>query len=156
MLDTTELLGQIVRLCAEQKTGTLFLTTRENKACHIVFEEGRIVAMAYGTVRGADVADILPRLVIQASQFNSAITMPLSSRAKLEDDSNIFDKLGLRRSSKQPEIVHHQHSQRVYRGHVIQDEDAPVAAPEPVKEAEPEPEKPRKSKRIYRGQVIED
>ncbi len=37
MLDTTELLGQIVRLCAEQKSGTLFLTTPNNKACHIIF-----------------------------------------------------------------------------------------------------------------------
>lgn len=46
MLETTELLGQIGRLCAEQKSGTLFLTTNNNKACHIVFEEGRTTAMA--------------------------------------------------------------------------------------------------------------
>lgn len=151
MLETTELLGQIVRLCAEQKTGTLFLTTRENKACHIVFDSGRIVAMAYGTTRGAAVADILPRLLIQASQFNSAVTMPLSSRATLDDHSNVFDKLGLRRSGRVAET--HSHSTRMYRGHAL-----PDTTPPPVTAANPETpaDKPRKSKRIYRGQVIED
>jgi hypothetical protein len=154
MLETTELLGQIVRLCAEQKTGTLFLTTTENKACHIVFDQGRMVAMAYGSIRGVAVADILPRLPIQASQFNSALTMPLSTRAVLEDDSTVFDKLGLRRTESQPVMTH---SQRMYRGHAVTDnatmsESKPAPAPVPDSTAET----PRKSKRIYRGQVIED
>lgn len=150
MLETTELLGQIVRLCAEQKSGTLFLTTTENKACHIVFDEGRIIAMAYGSTRGAAVADLLPRLPIQASQFNSALRMPLSSKAMLNDDSSVFDKLGLRRNAMQ--ATEQTSSQRMYRGH-------PVAAPSsgPVPSIDkPVTEKPAKAKRIYRGQVIED
>lgn len=150
MLETTELLGQIVRLCAEQKSGTLFLTTTKNKACHIVFEQGQIIAMAYGTIRGVAVADILPRLPIQASQFNSALRMPLSSKAMLKDDNSVFDKLGLRRNAMQAN--EQTSSQRMYRGH-------PVAAPSPG----PVPtvdksvtKKPGKAKRIYRGQVVED
>ncbi len=150
MLETTELLGQIVRLCAEQKSGTLFLTTTENKACHIVFDNGRIIAMAYGTIRGVAVADILPRLPVQASQFNSALRMPLSSKALLNDDSNVFDKLGLRRNAIQ--AIEHTSSMRMYRGH-------PLAAPSHGSVSsinESVTEKPRKAKRIYRGQVIED
>lgn len=150
MLEITALLGQIVRLCAEQKSGTLFLTTTDNKACQIVFEQGRIIAMAYGTIRGAAVADILPRLVVQASQFNSTLTMPLSSKAKLDDDNSVFVKLGLRRSTVQQ--IAPTHSQRMYRGHAV------VSATESLLTAKSDvkPAKPRKARRIYRGQVLED
>lgn len=151
MLETTELLGQIVRLCAEQKSGTLFLTTTENKACHIVFENGRIIAMAYGTVRGVAVADILPRLPVQASQFNSALRMPLSSKALLNDDSSVFDKLGVRRGDMQP--VAPTSSQRMYRGHPVS---VTTKTPVTADSNEPKADTPRKAKRIYRGQVIED
>lgn len=151
MLETTELLGQIVRLCAEQKSGTLFLTTNNNKACHIVFDEGRITAMAYGSVRGVAVADLLPRLTVQASQFNSALRMPLSSTAMLDDDSSVFDKLGLRRGAMQQLVP--TSSQRMYRGHPVSvDAKAPITADN----NESKTDKPRKAKRIYRGQVIED
>ena len=150
MLETTELLGQIVRLCAEQKSGTLFLTTTENKACHIVFDEGRIIAMAYGTIRGVAVAEILPRLPIQASQFNSALRMPLSSKAMLNDDSSVFDKLGLRRNAMQ--ASDQTSSQRMYRGHPVS---VPSSGPVPSID-KLVTEKPGKAKRIYRGQVIED
>ncbi|MDX1572712.1 MAG: hypothetical protein R3341_01710 [Methylophaga sp.] len=145
MLETTELFGQIVRLCAEQKSGTLFLTTKENKACHIVFENGRIIAMAYGTVRGVAVADILPRLSLQASQFNSALRMPLSSKSLLNDDSSVFDKLGLRRNAMQANGQ--TNSIRMYRGHPL---------PAPSHDYDSVTDKPRKAKRIYRGQVIKD
>lgn len=151
MLETTELLGQIVRLCAEQKTGTLFLTTTENKACHIVFDNGRIVAMAYGNIRGVAVADILPRMPIQASQFNSALTMPLSSKAALDNDHTVFDKLGLRRTASV--AMPSSSSQRMYRGHAVS-ENTSMQAEKPKQAATLD--KPRKSKRIYRGQVIED
>lgn len=151
MQETTQLLGQIVRLCAEQKTGTLFLTTTENKACHIVFDNGRIVAMAYGSIRGVAVADLLPRMQIQASQFNSALTMPLSSKAALENDHSVFDKLGLRRAAAVEMTT--SSSQRMYRGHAVTEITA-LPAEKPQQTATPD--KPLKSKRIYRGQVIED
>ncbi len=151
MLETTELLGKIVRLCAEQKSGTLFLTTTNNKVCHIVFDEGRITAMAYGSVRGAAVADLLPRLPVQSCQFNSALRMPLSSRALLDDDGSVFHKLGLRRGAMQPVVS--SSSQRMYRGHPVSVTDkAQIIADNNESKAV----KPRKAKRIYRGQVIED
>ncbi|MEX1199655.1 MAG: hypothetical protein WEB02_02590 [Methylophaga sp.] len=151
MLETTELLGQIVRLCAEQKSGTLFLTTNINKACHIVFDEGQITAMAYGSVRGVAVTDLLLRLPVVACQFNSALRMPLSSRAMLANDNIVFDKLGLRRGAMQP--VAATSSQRMYRGHPVSvTATAEVTADNNAFKAN----KSSKAKRIYRGQVIED
>ena len=51
MLETTEILKLLLTLCNEQKSGTLFLTTADNKACHIIFEQGQIEAMAFGSVK---------------------------------------------------------------------------------------------------------
>ncbi|MEX0614608.1 MAG: hypothetical protein WD177_01760, partial [Methylophaga sp.] len=81
----------------------------------------------------------------------SALRMPLSSRAMLDDDSSVFDKLGLRRGAMQP--VASTSSQRMYRGHPVSvTAKAPATAVNNASKAD----KPRKTKRIYRGQVIED
>lgn len=70
MLETTKLLGQNIRSCAEQKSGTLFLITNNNNDCHILLDKGRTTAMAFGFVRGVAVVDILPRLSVKTSQSN--------------------------------------------------------------------------------------
>ncbi|AFJ01207.1 hypothetical protein Q7C_22 [Methylophaga frappieri] len=148
MLETTELFCIILRHCAEGDSGTLFLTTTDNKACHVVFDKGRIVAMSCGTTRGADVADMLPKLTIQACQFNSALQMPLSSRANIAAEQDIFSRLGIRRQpidAPQPEM-----QQRVYRGQKFAV--AIDTKPQPDSSLKPA----TKSKRIYRGQVIQD
>lgn len=163
MLENTELLGQILDVCHQKKSGTLFLTSSENKICHIVFEEGRIVAMDYGQLRGEAVAERLVKLKILRQDFNSAMTAPLSSRARIDPAVDVFAKLGFRRigeAIETPAVT--PATQRMYRGHAIA-----VAEPEkpsrsvpvnkPIEPAQPAMgKKPKKSKRIYRGQVIED
>lgn len=162
MLETTEILKLLLTLCNEQKSGTLFLTTNDNKACHIIFEQGRIEAMAFGSVKGLAVANLLPRLLIERTSFNSTLRMPLSERASIEDQADIFAALGLRRQ----QVAETQKSDtatktpRMYRGHLIVDQDpikSTVKQFKPVVEssADAAPKK-SKSKRIYRGQVIED
>lgn len=162
MLETTEILNRLLTLCNEQKSGTLFLTTADNKACHIIFENGRIEAMAFGSVKGIAVANLLPRLLIERTSFNSTLRMPLSERANIEDQANIFAALGLRRQqiaeTEVPDTV--TKTPRMYRGHLIVDQNPLEIRPKPVKpavesSAETAPKK-SKSKRIYRGQVIED
>jgi len=163
MLENTELLGQILDVCHQKKSGTLFLTSTENKVCHIVFEEGRIVAMDYGQLRGEAVAEQLVKLKILRQDFNSAMTAPLTSRARIDPSVDVFAKLGFRRIGEAVETPTATAStQRMYRGHAISvaepalpSRTAPVN--KPIVEAEPViEEKRKKSKRIYRGQVIED
>jgi len=162
MLETTEILNRLLTLCNEQKSGTLFLTTADNKACHIIFENGRIEAMAFGSVKGIAVANLLPRLLIERTNFNSTLRMPLSERANIEDQADIFAALGLRRQQvAEPELTQTAvKPQRMYRGHLIVEEERAINTPKsakPVVESSPEvPPKKSKSKRIYRGQVIED
>lgn len=162
MLETTEILNRLLTLCNEQKSGTLFLTTADNKACHIIFENGRIEAMAFGSVKGIAVANLLPRLLIERTSFNSTLRMPLSERANIEDQADIFAALGLRRQQVTETEVNQTpiKPQRMYRGHLIVEEARAINTPKsakPVVESSTDtPPKKSKSKRIYRGQVIED
>lgn len=160
MLENTELLGHILDVCHQKKTGTLFLTSSENKVCHVVFEEGRIIAMDYGQLRGEEVADQLVKLKILRHDFNSAMTAPLTSRARINTSVDVFARLGFRRIGNAIDTPDPSTAsvQRMYRGHaisaaepIISSRTAPVIKEEPVPE-----EKPKKSKRTYRGQVIED
>lgn len=161
MLETTEILKLLLTLCNGQKSGTLFLTTKDNKACHIIFEQGQIAAMAFGSVKGIAVAEILPRLLIERTSFNSTLRMPLSGRAKIEDQADIFAALGLRRQLGHETAAPTESSktQRMYRGHVIMDEKVFSSMNPSKKTVEPTDKPPvskPKSKRIYRGQIIED
>ena len=161
MLETTEILKLLLTLCNEQKSGTFFLTTADNKACHIIFEQGQIEAMAFGSVKGIAVARLLPRLIIERTSFNSTLKMPLSGRASIEDQADIFAALGLRRQARSENVVSASHkTPRMYRGHlVVEKEQADTtqsrlkSLSEPV---EKQPSAKPKSKRIYRGQIIED
>jgi hypothetical protein len=88
--------------------------------------------------------------------------MPLSERANIEDQSDIFAALGLRRQqAAETEVTNiAAKTPRMYRGHLIVDQDPMETRPKPVKpveesSADTAPKK-SKSKRIYRGQVIED
>ncbi len=162
MLETTEILNRLLTLCNEQKSGTLFLTTADNKACHIIFENGRIEAMAFGSVKGLAVANLLPRLLIERTSFNSTLRMPLSERANIEDQADIFAALGLRRQAPTETKLSQTVAKptRMYRGHLIVEQEPKDLSPKPAKSVvEPSqkiPSKKSKKKRIYRGQVIED
>ena len=161
MLETTEILKLLLTLCNEQKSGTFFLTTADNKACHIIFEQGQIEAMAFGSVKGIAVARLLPRLIIERTSFNSTLKMPLSGRASIEDQADIFAALGLRRQARSENVVSASHkTPRMYRGHlVVEKEQADTRQnrlKSPSELVEKQPSAKPKSKRIYRGQIIED
>ena len=162
MLETTEILKLLLTLCNEQKSGTFFLTTADNKACHIIFEQGQIEAMAFGSVKGIAVAKLLPRLIIERTSFNSTLKMPLSGRASIEDQADIFAALGLRRQARSENVVSASHSKtpRMYRGHLVVEKEQPDTTQNRLKSpSEPVDKQPSakpKSKRIYRGQILED
>ncbi|EMR12335.1 hypothetical protein MPL1_10903 [Methylophaga lonarensis MPL] len=156
MIDNTEILRQILTLCSEQQSGTLFLVTRDNKACHIVFDQGRITGMSFGAVKGAAVAELLGRLVIERCVFNSGTQLPLTQRALVEPETDIFSSFGLRRRPGQH--VPEKQTERIYRGHkVTQEHSGPVSPGAETAQPPAENIKPKtRAKRIYRGHVIED
>jgi hypothetical protein len=148
MLGNTEVLKQLANLCHATETGTFFITTTENKACHIIIDKGRITALSYGRDRGEKVVSALPFMKIERFSFKQQVKMPLSSRAFVEESQNILQQLGLHLSQLESASTS---KKRVYRGVEIEEE---IKVPTLQKNnAEPAKKKPS---RMYRGQVLDD
>lgn len=148
MIGNTEVLKNLANLCHASETGTFFITTTDNKACHILLDNGRITALSYGRERGENVASELPFMKFERFSFKSQVIMPLSSRAFIDDSNNILELLGLHLN--QSDAVS-ESRKRVYRGVEIEDEKTIPKLKKP--NAEPKKKKPQ---RMYRGRLLED
>lgn len=147
MIANTEVLKHLARHCDQAETGTFFITTIDNKACHIVIEQGRIIALSYQRLRGEKVAAELPFIQVEGFSFKPGVAMPLSSRAYLSDELNILEALGLHHGDD----VIPEHSKKVYRGvELAQQRELPS-----IKKAGNDKVR-KKPPRMYRGRVLED
>ncbi len=88
MIRNTEVLTHLANLCHAVETGTFFITTIDNKACHILLEKGQITALSYGKERGEAVISELPFIKIERFSFQQQMKMPLSSRAFVDKSHN--------------------------------------------------------------------
>ncbi len=148
MIGNTEVLKSLANLCQATETGTFFITTIDNKACHIILDSGRIVALSYGRERGEEVVSALPFMKIERFSFKQSVKMPLTSRAYVDDAYNILEQLGLHLNQHDNAA---ESRKRVYRGVAIEDK------PTIPKLKKPEAETiKKKSPRMYRGQLLED
>lgn len=145
MIANTEVLKRLADLCHAAETGTFFITTTDNKACHILIDSGRITALSYGVHRGKKVVPELPFIKIERFSFRQNVSMPLSSRAFVDDGVNVLESLGLHHADNQQE------SKRVYRG--VEIEQTRVIPT--LKKASAEQAK-KKPARMYRGRLVDD
>jgi hypothetical protein len=145
MIANTEVLKHLAGLCHAAETGTFFITTTDNKACHILVETGRITALSYGAHRGKSVVPELPFIKVERFSFKHNVKMPLNSRAYVEDGVNVLESLGLHHADNQPE------SKRVYRGVEVEE----IRVVPTLKKTSDEPAK-KKPARMYRGRVVDD
>lgn len=145
MIANTEVLKRLAELCHAAETGTFFITTTDNKACHILLETGRISALSFGTQRGQSVIPELPFIKVERFSFKQDVTMPLTSRAFVDKDVNVLESLGLHHGESQ------QASKRLYRGVEVEQERVIPS----IKKAKAEPI-PKKTARVYRGRVVDD
>lgn len=145
MIANTEVLKQLANLCHAAETGTFFITTTDNKACHILLDSGRITALSYGVHRGQNVVPELPFIKIERFSFKPNVTMPLNSRAFVDHHVNVLASLGLHHADSK------QDTKRVYRG--VEMERARVIPT--IKRASIE-QPPKKPVRMYRGRVVDD
>jgi len=145
MIANTEVLKRLADLCHAAETGTFFITTTDNKACHILVEDGRITALSYGSHRGQGVVPELPFIKIERFSFKQNVKMPLNSRSFIDDGVNVLESLGLHHADTQSE------SKRVYRGVEIEE----TRMIPTLKKASDEQIK-KKPARMYRGRVVDD
>ncbi|MCX4186830.1 hypothetical protein [Methylophaga sp. OBS4] len=95
MIENTEVLNHIYSLCQAAETGTFFITTTENRACHLIIDNGRITALSYGPLRGEQVVAQLPQIKIERFSFKAKIKMPLAGRSFVEDDYDVLGALAI-------------------------------------------------------------
>lgn len=145
MIANTEVLKHLAELCHAAESGTFFITTTDNKACHILLEQGRITALSYGTQRGESVIHELPFIKVERFSFKHNVNMPLSTRAFVDKELNVLESLGLHHGESQPP------SKRLYRGVEIEQQRVIPSIKKP--QAEQSQKKPA---RMYRGRVVDD
>jgi hypothetical protein len=145
MIANTEVLKRLADHCHAAETGTFFITTTDNKACHILVETGRITALSYGAHRGQSVVAELPFIKVERFSFKQNMKMPLTSRSFVDEAVNVLESLGLHHADSQHE------AKRVYRG--VEIEETRVIPT--LKKASSEVIN-KKPARMYRGRVVDD
>ena len=136
--------------CAERKTGTVFISTHNNKSSQILIKDGEIVAAKTGRLQGNKAIFELESLGIKAVSFNEGMQLKYTEDAMIKSSDAVFNHFNFEMPESSSleeenyfedleELV--QKDVRMYRGQRIEEELA-----EPVK----------KKVRMYRGQVVED
>lgn len=145
MSANTDVLKQLASVCHEAQTGTFFITTTDNKACHILIEKGRICALSYGRERGKSVIHALPFMQVARFSFQQDVTMPLPSKAFVEDTENLLAALGLHHADQAAVS-----GKRMYRGAEVETKRVIPSLKKANKEAV------KKPARMYRGRPVKD
>lgn len=83
-----ELIEVLQGLCAERRTGTLFLHTDSNRSARIGLENGRIFLIVFGKYRGMDALQEMKKMRhgkfnFAESVFNNAAELPLPHTADI-------------------------------------------------------------------------
>jgi len=90
----------IYRHCKNEDTGTILLSTNDNKSCQISMENGDIVAASMARSKGYNVTTELLKTGIRRCSFNKNMDFPHSKDAEI-DSSIIF----LGRLEKRPHLT---------------------------------------------------
>jgi hypothetical protein len=57
-----DLIAEVRRLCAERRTGTLFIATADNESAHIAVRDGLVVAARFRRTTGIEAAHALRKI----------------------------------------------------------------------------------------------
>ncbi len=165
LLSYEDILFHLEEICRARKSGTLFISSNDNRAASFVVKEGEVVSCTFGHERGLDALEQIREMKGGSCAFSERLFFSLAEDNPLPPTPEVFKILGLptarfeemgeaEPTAPEPEKISRQF---YYRGALIQDS-APAALPEKEKEIVSPPAEPgrKKAKRIYRGRVIED
>jgi hypothetical protein len=149
LLSFTELMATLNQACNECKTGTLFISSEDNRAISFVLKQGQIVSCSYGHLRGQHALPAIGRLQAGSCAFSEKVFFSLMDERDLpHDNAELFATLGYSDyvAPTAETSMSSNHDTQIYRGVVIPHE--PKASPNAAMAH-------RKSRRIYRGQILE-
>lgn len=152
----------LLKNCSELKSGTVLLSTNNNKSCQIVLKDGKITAVSMGRVKGIPAILEIKDAGLKGASFNERLQLPYTDDAIIDSHDEAlkllgFDKEDLEDSTAR-EIVDDSaileepssKSGQTYRGQIIEASGTPAANKSTAKA------EAKKPARMYRGQVIED
>lgn len=135
--------------CSEGDTGTIFISTLNNKSCQIVLANGEIKTASLARFKGIEAILEMKEVGIKAATYTDRMQFKHSDDAIIDSSDVVLNMLGYVKledqPEEQPEEQETEKSTRMYRGQIIE-----------------EPMEPKKTKdsnkapRMYRGQIIDD
>lgn len=149
-------LSELLLLCEEKATGTVFMTNKVNHSCQIVLEKGEIKSMAFGQLKGEEVLNSILMMTILRFSFRKDLVLPMPAEALITSSEKILRTLADRKSKKISSVkdtatpkVKSTKPVVMYRGHIVEGKETEeVQGPVVAKM------KSKKPLRMYRGQVV--
>ena len=125
--------------CEEGKSGMVFISTNDNRACRILIVEGKIIAANLGLFKGFDALKELVKIGIKQVSYKDRMELPYEDEEKIESSDSALQFLGYSGSSIESTV----------------EVDEPTSS-DVDETVENDNESSKKKVRVYRGQIIED
>jgi len=93
LLDYDQLIGTLGRLCAERRSGTMFIITPDNQSARFVLHQGEIVSVGFRVKRGREALPLIKN--IAAGRFEFSAEMQGPADATLPATHELLAQLGL-------------------------------------------------------------
>ena len=88
----TELLSELGRLCAAQRTGTMFIATTDNQSARIGLRQGDIISLVFRAQRGLEAIDRIRKITAGRFTFSDTVVDRVAS-ADLPATSDLLSLL---------------------------------------------------------------
>lgn len=75
------------------QTGTILIATKNNKSCQVTLENGEIIAVSMGRVKGYEAANELATSGIKRAAFTRNMSFPHTKDAFISSTDKFVDKL---------------------------------------------------------------
>lgn len=121
--------------CAQGDTGTVFISTANNKSCQIVITNGKIMAVSLARTKGFEAILEMEKVGIKAATYTEEMQLNYTDDAIIDSSEAVLKLLGYSKSTIEN------------KGEV---EDFSESTDSPETEATDKPV------RMYRGQIIDD
>lgn len=88
------LTNNLFKQCEDGKTGTVYISTKNNKSCHIAITDGQIVASKMGRTKGLQAISEMNRTGIKGASFSEGMQLNYTEESSIESSDTVLKVLG--------------------------------------------------------------
>lgn len=85
--------ANIFKHIKDGQTGTILIATKNNKSCQVTLENGEIIAVSMGRIKGYEAATELAKSGIKRASFTRNMSFPHTKDAFITSTEKFIDKL---------------------------------------------------------------